>query len=43
VATIAEQHEGSLRLRNRPGDGLTVPLRVTLAASAALQNRRNVL
>lgn len=32
VATIAEQHDGSLRLDNRPGDGLTVTLMVPFAA-----------
>ena len=31
VATIAEQHDGSLRLDNRPGDGLTVTLTVPFA------------
>jgi len=31
VTTIAEQHDGSLSLDNRPGDGLTVTLKVPLA------------
>ena len=31
VTTIAEQHSGSLSLDNRPGDGLTVTLKVPLA------------
>lgn len=31
VSTIAEQHGGSLRLENHPGDGLTVTLEVPRA------------
>jgi signal transduction histidine kinase len=43
VATIAEQHDGSLRLENRPGDGLTVTLTVPFAVSAeSLRKRRRI-
>ena len=43
VATIAEQHDGSLRLENRPGDGLTVTLTVRFAVSAeSLRKRRRI-